>query len=266
MSLHTAGKLLNFNPHLHVIFLNGVVLDDGSIEELGKLDKDDLELLFSEKLLDYLKEKGLIDDAVIENMSSWEHTGFSVWVGEGKSVAENREDVLFLARYLKKCPIVLDNIEVEEGEEVKVLYSAKFDDVLETKEFSPLDFLAELSQHIPDKWEQTTRYYGVYSARSRGKVNELEEEPGLEEEDAAVIAGDMDRTAPSSYWASCIKKVFEIDPLVCPKCGGDMKIIAFIHDRKEIKRISENLGECDWRAPPPFSKSANSDTDIFYNA
>jgi hypothetical protein len=27
--------------------------------------------------------------------------------------------------------------------------------------FDPLEFLAELSSHLPNVWEQTTRYYGV---------------------------------------------------------------------------------------------------------
>ncbi|NOY74772.1 MAG: hypothetical protein GXP32_03150 [Kiritimatiellaeota bacterium] len=32
-----------------------------------------------------------------------------------------------------------------------------------------------------------------------------------------------------SRWAAMIKKVYEVDPLVCPKCGGGrMRIIAFI--------------------------------------
>jgi len=34
-----------------------------------------------------------------------------------------------------------------------------------------------------------------------------------------------------------LKKVYEIDPLQCPKCGGSMKIKAFIHDPEEISRI-----------------------------
>ena len=25
-----------------------------------------------------------------------------------------------------------------------------------------------------------------------------------------------------------IRKVYEVDPMVCPKCGGQMKVIAFI--------------------------------------
>ena len=34
--------------------------------------------------------------------------------------------------------------------------------------FDPLDFLAEVTQHIPNKGEHTVRYYGFYSNKSRG--------------------------------------------------------------------------------------------------
>ena len=34
---------------------------------------------------------------------------------------------------------------------------------------TPLDFLAELTQHIPDKGEHLVRYYGWYSHRQRGQ-------------------------------------------------------------------------------------------------
>jgi hypothetical protein len=34
--------------------------------------------------------------------------------------------------------------------------------------FTALDFLAELSQHIPQKGEHLVRYYGWYSHRQRG--------------------------------------------------------------------------------------------------
>ena len=31
-------------------------------------------------------------------------------------------------------------------------------------------------------------------------------------------------------WARLIKKIYEVDPLLCPECGGDMRIIAFIEE------------------------------------
>jgi len=52
-----------------------------------------------------------------------------------------------------------------------------------------------------------------------------------------------------------MKRTFEIDPLICPKCGGTMKIKAFITDPREIDRITKNLGFASQRAPPKLHYS-----------
>jgi hypothetical protein len=52
-----------------------------------------------------------------------------------------------------------------------------------------------------------------------------------------------------------MKKVFEIDPLVCPNCGSQMKIKAFITNPHEVQRIADNLGLVTWRAPPKLASS-----------
>ena len=55
-----------------------------------------------------------------------------------------------------------------------------------------------------------------------------------------------------------IKRVYEIDPLECPKCGGQMKVIAFIEPRAPersdgrgdvIERILKHCGL--WQAATP---------------
>jgi hypothetical protein len=38
-----------------------------------------------------------------------------------------------------------------------------------------------------------------------------------------------------------IRKVYEVDPMVCPKCGGTMKVIAFIVDYTAVDRILDHL-------------------------
>jgi hypothetical protein len=46
-------------------------------------------------------------------------------------------------------------------------------------------------------------------------------------------------------------KVYEVDHLVCPKCGGEMKVIAIIEDLDEIKHILLHLVK-NGRSPPGF--------------
>ena len=49
-----------------------------------------------------------------------------------------------------------------------------------------------------------------------------------------------------------IRKVYEVNPLCCPACGGQMRIISFIEEPKIIDRIIVHL-ELTFEAerPPP---------------
>ena len=170
---------------------------------------------------------------------------------------EEKEERLFVSRYLVKCPLSLERLEILDDE--RVSYTAKDSregEMPETKIFSPLEFLAELSQHIPDTYEQVIRYYGHYSARTRG-VRRREEELVKQDKNELSQAQqdrDIDKKPVCKSWAGLIKKVYEIDPLKCPKCGGSMKIKAFITDPEQVSRICKNLGLPDWRAPPKMGK------------
>jgi hypothetical protein len=60
---------------------------------------------------------------------------------------------------------------------------------------------------------------------ARGKVKKA----GLSPSALPIIEEDLKRI-PNRGWAAMIRKVYEVNPLVCPDCGGTMKVIAFITD------------------------------------
>lgn len=258
MSLHTAGDLLNFHPHVHSLVLPGVMTSSGEYQELPEIDIELLTELFQEKVLNAFLERDLLSEDDVNLMRSWSYSGFNVWVGED-IMPEEQEERLFVSRYLVKCPLSLERLEILDD---RVSYSAKENregEIPETKIFSPLEFLAEFSQHIPDTYEQVIRYYGYYSARTRGARRREEEIEKLAHQDnnepsQAHLGRDIDRKPVCRSWAGLIKKVYEIDPLKCPKCGGSMKIKAFITDPEQVRRICKNLGLPDWRAPPKMGK------------
>ena len=95
-------------------------------------------------------------------------------------------------------------------------------------------------------YESITRYYGRYSCRRRGERAKLSPPPPEEQE------SDYRREFRKSSWAACIKRVYEIDPLECPKCKAQMRIIAFIQDEHSIKDIMKAQGIPDFQAPPPI--------------
>ena len=52
--------------------------------------------------------------------------------------------------------------------------------------------------------------------------------------------------------------VYEIDPLKCPKCGAQMKIIAFILEWEEIIRILKHLALWPIAYPKPAASDARA--------
>lgn len=66
---------------------------------------------------------------------------------------------------------------------------------------------------------------------------------GEDENPALIRISDYrPKPMPSPLWRECIRKVFEVDPLICPSCKSEMRIISFVEDRQVIRKILECLG------------------------
>ena len=101
------------------------------------------------------------------------------------------------------------------------------------------DWLALLCRHIPDRFEHLVRYAGWYSNRARGKRRRM----GAAALGVAVQEADAPTASRArSTWARLIHKVYEVDPLECPKCKGPMRVISLIEDSDVIRRMLQHLG------------------------
>jgi hypothetical protein len=165
MALHTAGDLLGFHCHLPVLFLAGAMLPDGSFQPLS-INAEALQARFTENVFEALLDEGLITPETVAAMQAWPHSGFHCFVGD-VIPASDKARRLFVARYLKKCPVSNERLHVGviDGQPI-VTYTAYRNGTTETRTFTPLEFLAELSMHIPDTFEQTGRSFGIYSSRT----------------------------------------------------------------------------------------------------
>lgn len=99
-----------------------------------------------------------------------------------------------------------------------------------------LEFIARATSHIPDKGQVTVRYYGLYVNAHRGKVRKAR----LAAFPLRIVEDEL-RRVPSKGWAAVIRKVYEVDPLRCPKCGGAMKVVAFLTEPAVVDRIIDHL-------------------------
>ena len=60
----------------------------------------------------------------------------------------------------------------------------------------------------------------------------------------------MSNAAAKRTWARLIKQVYEVDPLVCPRCAGPMRIIALIEQPAVIDLPVPCTADRENPAPP----------------
>jgi len=114
------------------------------------------------------------------------------------------------------------------------------------KLFKAGDFIAELTQHIPPKHKHLIRYYGLYSSRTKGmsvkdgslakfgyKVTSDRKTSQNPEYEMETVSAKVSRRR----WVRLIQKIYEVDPLICPQCGYEMKVIAVITYPFEVNKI-----------------------------
>jgi hypothetical protein len=113
---------------------------------------------------------------------------------------------------------------------------------------------------IPDRGQHLTRYYGAYANRNRRALSQGALTACLAS--CTETTNDKSSTTSTSSrtnWARLIRKVFEVDPLLCSTCGSEMKIIAVLTDPKVVDRIICRLDKnaVTPRSPPPMSAQLN---------
>ena len=270
-AVQSFGELAHWHPHVHYIVTDGAFTSDGNFIPLPKIAVEPFLKLWEQKIFALLLKEGKITQDVVDNMRSWKHSGFSVH----KNVlieAHDKAGLEGLIQYISRCPFSLERI-IKLTDTDHVVYKAEHKNCRRFPDpgdaalkagvnrnfqiFDPLDFIAEITQHIPERGAHTIRYYGWYSNKARGvrakcaKFADADVKPA-EEEDT------IDRKLARSRWAALIKRVYEVDPLVCPHCGQQMRIIAFIEKHNQYDVIEGILKHCNlWRepvsrAPPQF--------------
>src|SRR5262245_50618838 len=136
--------------------------------------------MWEQAAFDLLLSEGKITEEVVAYIRIWRHSGFSV----DQSVRIETEDsdgLQKLVEYFLRCPFSQARM-IEVTSEGQVLYKTEHNRMARFPEaasedllagpkrnfqvFDPLDFLAEVTQHIPDAGDHVIRYYARGLAES----------------------------------------------------------------------------------------------------
>ena len=166
--------------------------------------------------------------------------GFHVH-GVIKDIMHDMEVKNRLCQYMLRGLIGEHNILYYNKKKQFVVIRYKYDDKYKTLSLKVDEFIARVMQHI-SSGVIYTRYYGIYSNTLRHKWRAEGKRPNKEAQGVA-------RKDFKVSWRKLIWQVYEIDPLICIKCGTEMEL-RFIYDKDSAK------GELKWLS---VMSSANSE-------
>jgi hypothetical protein len=134
-------------------------------------------------------------------------------------------------------------------------------------EWGGVEFVKRMASLVPPARRHMVRYYGALGPRSplreavsaaaHGKAVGSELEAGYSMTLVGTVARAVRQTARAGArtWAACLRKVFEVDPIRCARCGEDLELAAIILDDGALSRILAHQG---WAVGFPRTKASRS--------
>ena len=221
--LHTFGRDLKWNPHIHCLISEGGIGNSGKWQHKTHFNYTYLRNAFRTVLLNLLENR--IGSSFKETKSKCyrEHKeGFYVYAKPNK--CDPKAVAKYIGRYLGRPVIATSRIDNYDGENVTFHYNRHEDNKFISETIPAMDFIKRLIQHIPEKHFKQIRYYGLY-ARHREcdkKIN-----LAIAKEKRPVILS-------FNRWRDCTLHSFGYDPLSCPCCGKSMLFLELRYNHKRV--------------------------------
>lgn len=221
--LHTFGRPLEWNPHIHCLLTEGGLSDDNFWRSVKYFNYSYLRKAFQTVLLNKLEERiGSSFKKTKSDIYQKDKNGFYVWAKPNlcnpKSIAK------YVGRYLGRPVIALSRIDAYDGNTVTFHYNRHEDNLFVKKTLPAIDFIKLLIQHIPDKHFKMTRYYGLY-ARHRETDKKL----------FLAIHPSKHRLILSlNTWRCRFLSSMGYDPLECPNCKETMVFLELYHKHERV--------------------------------
>jgi hypothetical protein len=101
-AIQTHGELLHWHPHIHVLITCGAFTPEGDFLEFPEFDMERLLVAWQDAVFELYLAEEKIEAEVVENMRSWEHSGFSVdqsvFLPAGDQAGKDQSQLTFVFR------------------------------------------------------------------------------------------------------------------------------------------------------------------------
>ena len=231
MVLHTFGRDLKWNPHIHCLISEGGYSDDGFWRPVKIFSYTFLRNAFRTALLNELQSRiGPSFKKVKARCYSEHRQGFYVYAKP--SLCDPNTVIKYIGRYLGRPVIATSRIDKYDGKMVTFHHNRHEDGQYVEETIPAMEFIRRLIRHIPEKHFKMIRYGGIY-ARHRDIDKKLYR---------AVSKSKHHIYRSFHQWRTAILSSFGYDPLTCPDCQHKMQFLElyYNHQRVSLEEMYEN--------------------------
>ncbi len=230
MVLHTFGRDLKWNPHIHCLISEGGYSDNGFWRSINHFNYTYLRNAFRTALLNEMQAKLGPSFKKVKALCYQEHKdGFYVYAKP--NTCDPESVIKYIARYLGRPVIATSRIDKYDGDFVTFHYNRHEDNKYVQETIPVMEFIKRLIRHIPEKHYKMIRYGGLY-ARHRENDKKLRR---------AVSRQKHHLYRSFNRWRTAILSSFGYDPLKC-ECGATMLFLELYFNHKRVS-LKEMYGE-----------------------
>lgn len=220
-TLHTFGRDLKWNPHIHLILTEGASGNFTVWRHIKHIPFTMLRRRWQATLLSLLHQKlGASFYSLKSKLFNTYKDGFYVYAKKEKhSIVKNSID--YIVRYTGKPAMAQSRILNYDGNFITFYYERHEDGKRIVEKLNAIDFIKRLIVHIPDEQFKMVRYYGLYAKKHKNSSKLF-----------LVVSKQKKKFwKHHSNWRLRLLLAFDIDPLRC-SCGNIMELLDIFIPKK----------------------------------
>lgn len=212
--LHTFGRSLVFNPHIHMILLDGGISNKcNEFVKINFFSYPSFRKRFMKVLLDLLENDiGKDNFKRIKNQVYLDHQeGFYVYAPPSK-YKKYTDLIKYVCRYVARPVMAESRILNYDGDFVTFWYQRHNDDLIIVEKVTVYEFIKRIIVHIPESNYKQIRFYGAYHNSTKIKIDI----------NTYISKEKFKIKRVFNTWRFLLIQSFKKDPLNCPNCSSTM--------------------------------------------
>jgi plasmid rolling circle replication initiator protein Rep len=246
--IHTFGRDLKFNPHIHALVTEGALDNRNEWVPSEFIPYEFLRKSWQKVLLDLMKQ-WFPNDKAVQNLINdlYQRYPKGFYVNAEQKMRDSKGAAKYIGRYLARPAIAEYRIEEYDGKTVRFWYEDHQTGKRVDETLPVYKFLFNLIQHISPKHFRMVGRFGLYSRRTYQKVKDiLSLYAFMRTKQLSLL---LERKKKKKTYRQRMIEAFDKDPFLCPYCHRQMDLVEIWHaDYGFVYHYMEDM-ECikTWR-------------------